>query len=106
MAHAFIDAVADAGVDAVKFQTHIAAAESTRAEDFRVPPSPQDLTRYDYWKRMEFTGHQWSGLREHAEQRNLASTRGRFSWTHHHQTGGRFGPEEGGQAAATGSLLS
>ena len=27
MAHAFIDAVGDAGADAVKFQTHIAAAE-------------------------------------------------------------------------------
>ena len=29
MAHAFIDAAADAGADAVKFQTHIASAEST-----------------------------------------------------------------------------
>ena len=29
MAHAFIDAVAKTGADAVKFQTHIAAAEST-----------------------------------------------------------------------------
>ena len=28
-AHAFIDAIANAGADAVKFQTHIAAAEST-----------------------------------------------------------------------------
>ncbi len=28
-AHAFIDEVARAGADAVKFQTHIAAAEST-----------------------------------------------------------------------------
>ena len=27
MAHAFIDAIANAGADAVKFQTHIAAAE-------------------------------------------------------------------------------
>src|SRR5688572_21886299 len=32
MAHAYIDAIANAGADAVKFQTHIAAAESTRAE--------------------------------------------------------------------------
>lgn len=28
-AHAYIDAVANAGADAIKFQTHIAAAEST-----------------------------------------------------------------------------
>ena len=26
MAHAYVDAIADAGADAVKFQTHIAAA--------------------------------------------------------------------------------
>jgi sialic acid synthase SpsE len=35
MAHAFIDAAADAGADAVKFQTHIASAESTLDEPFR-----------------------------------------------------------------------
>ena len=65
-AHAYIDAVAQAGVDAVKFQTHIAAAESTRHEQFRVKVFPQDSTRYDYWKRMEFTIEQWQGLAEHA----------------------------------------
>ena len=62
LAHAFIDAIADAGADAVKFQTHIAAAESTPAEPFRVKFSRQDATRYDYWKRMEFTEEQWRGL--------------------------------------------
>ena len=31
-AHAFIDAIAAAGADAVKFQTHIAHAESTPGE--------------------------------------------------------------------------
>ena len=31
-AHAYIDAIADAGADVIKFQTHIAAAESTRQE--------------------------------------------------------------------------
>lgn len=65
-AHAYIDAVAEAGVDAVKFQTHIAAAESTRHEQFRVKVFPQDSTRFDYWKRMEFTLEQWRGLAEHA----------------------------------------
>ena len=51
LAHAFIDAIADAGADAVKFQTHIAAAESTPAEPFRVKFSRQDASRYDYWQR-------------------------------------------------------
>jgi len=48
-AHAFVDEVARAGADAVKFQTHIAAAESTAAEPFRVAFSSKDATRYDYW---------------------------------------------------------
>ncbi|HEY8171559.1 MAG TPA: N-acetylneuraminate synthase, partial [Dehalococcoidia bacterium] len=55
LAHAFVDAIATSGADAVKFQTHIAAAESTPSEPFRVTFSRQDETRYDYWKRMEFT---------------------------------------------------
>jgi len=71
LAHAFIDAIAAAGADAVKFQTHIAAAESTPAEPWRVRFSPQDSTRYDYWRRMEFSEAQWRGLKEHAEDRGL-----------------------------------
>jgi N-acetylneuraminate synthase len=70
-AHAFIDAIAGAGADAVKFQTHIAAAESTPSEQFRVRFSPQDETRYDYWKRMEFSEAGWRGLAEHARDRRL-----------------------------------
>lgn len=70
-AHAYIDAAARAGADAVKFQTHIADAESTPGEPFRVKFSPQDATRYDYWKRMEFTADAWRGLSEHARDRGL-----------------------------------
>src|SRR5450759_3850844 len=70
-AHAFIDAIADAGADAVKFQTHIASAESTPDEPFRVPFSRQDSSRYQYWKRMEFSPEQWKGLAAHASERGL-----------------------------------
>lgn len=70
-AHAFIDAIAAAGADAVKFQTHIASAESTPAEPWRVRFSSQDATRYDYWKRMEFSEDAWRGLKKHADERNL-----------------------------------
>lgn len=66
MAHAYIDAIARAGAGAVKFQTHIAAAESTPGEPWRVKFSKQDATRYEYWRRMEFTETQWLGLRQHA----------------------------------------
>lgn len=79
IAHAFIDAIARAGADAVKFQTHIAAAESTPAEPWRKRFSPQDETRYDYWKRMEFTESQWAGLREHAHQKGLLFLSSPFS---------------------------
>ena len=65
-AHAHIDAAAAAGADVVKFQTHIAAAESTPSEPWRVRFSPRDETRYEYWKRMEFSEAEWLGLRQHA----------------------------------------
>ncbi len=79
LAHAFIDAAAEAKADAVKFQTHIAAAESTRQEKFRVNFSRQDTTRYDYWKRIEFSPEQWRGLAEHAKASGLAFLSSAFS---------------------------
>jgi N-acetylneuraminate synthase len=79
MAHAFIDAIAAAGAHAVKFQTHIAAAESTAAEPWRVKFSRQDASRYDYWKRMEFTPEQWGGLKQHAEEKGLLFLSSPFS---------------------------
>jgi N-acetylneuraminate synthase len=79
LAHAFIDAIANAGADAVKFQTHIASAESTPSEPFRVKFSRQDPTRYDYWKRMEFTEDGWRGLAEHARERGMLFLSSPFS---------------------------
>lgn len=79
LAHAFVDAIADAGADAVKFQTHIAAAESTHDEPWRVKFSHADETRFDYWRRMEFTPEQWAGLRTHADDLGLAFLSSPFS---------------------------
>jgi N,N'-diacetyllegionaminate synthase len=79
LAHAFVDAIANAGADAVKFQTHIAAAESTPGEPWRVKFSRQDASRFDYWKRMEFTEPQWAGLKQHAEERGLLFLSSPFS---------------------------
>ena len=78
-AHAFIDAAADAAADAIKFQTHIAAAESTPGEPFRIKFSRQDASRYDYWRRMEFTEEQWGGLAAHARERGLLFLSSPFS---------------------------
>lgn len=79
MAHAFIEAIANAGAGAVKFQTHIAAAESTPGEPWRVKFSTQDATRYDYWMRMEFTEAQWHELKRHADERGLLFLSSPFS---------------------------
>ena len=79
LAHSYIDAVADVGADAVKFQTHIASAESTKNEKFRVPMSGQDNSRFDYWKRMEFTKKQWRDLSMHANERGLVFLSSPFS---------------------------
>jgi N,N'-diacetyllegionaminate synthase len=79
LAHAYIDLAARCGADAVKFQTHIASAESTKDEPFRVKFSKQDATRYDYWKRMEFTPEQWAGLSEHAKEKKIVFLSSAFS---------------------------
>jgi len=79
MAHAFIDAAARAGADAIKFQTHIARAESTPAEPWRKAFSSQDATRLDYWKRMEFSESVWRELRAHAAERGLLFLSSPFS---------------------------
>jgi N-acetylneuraminate synthase len=79
-AHAYIDAIAGAGAHAVKFQTHIAEAESTPEEPWRVKFSPQDATRFDYWKRMEFSEKQWIGLKQHADENGLVFLSSPFSF--------------------------
>jgi len=68
LALSYIDALADARVDAVKFQVHIAEAESSIHEPFRIKFSQQDKTRFDYWQRMEFSFEQWKILKERCEK--------------------------------------
>lgn len=79
-AHAYIDAVAKSGAQAIKFQTHIADAESTPNEAFRVNFSYQDASRYDYWKRLEFTADEWKGLKKHADDAGLVFMSTPFSF--------------------------
>lgn len=79
MAHSYIDAVAKTGCTAIKFQTHIAKVESSIHEPFRVKFSKQDATRFDYWKRMEFTLEQWKGIKEHCDEVGLEFISSPFS---------------------------
>lgn len=77
--HSYIDALADTGVDAVKFQVHIAEAESSLQEPFRVNFSYEDDTRYDYWKRMSFSRTQWMEIKKHCDEAGVEFMASPFS---------------------------
>lgn len=75
----YIDAVATTGVQIIKFQTHIAEAESSIHEPFRVKMNTSDKTRFEYWKRMEFSRHQWKELKSYSEKKGLEFMSSPFS---------------------------
>lgn len=77
--HSYIDAIAETGVDAIKFQTHIAEAESSLEEPFRINFSYEDATRFDYWKRMSFSKEQWKSIKSHCEEKGLEFLSSPFS---------------------------
>lgn len=79
LAHSYIDLASKVGADAVKFQTHIASEESTLDEPFRINFSYEDSSRFDYWKRMEFTSSQWQSLKKHADSLGLIFISSPFS---------------------------
>jgi N,N'-diacetyllegionaminate synthase len=67
VAHNIIKKLSKSKVDAIKFQTHYAEEESTLKEPWRVKFSKKDKTRYDYWKRMEFSSKEWASLKKYCE---------------------------------------
>ncbi len=75
----FVDAAKKAGADAVKFQTHIAAEESTVEEPWRIRFSPEDERRYDYWKRMEFSPQAWGKIAERCNEVGITFLSSAFS---------------------------
>jgi len=79
LAHSYIGALSKTGVDAVKFQVHIAEAESSIHEPFRVKLATRDKTRFDYWKRMEFTLQQWKELKKHCNEAGVGFLASPFS---------------------------
>jgi N-acetylneuraminate synthase len=75
-ARALIEAAAEAGADAVKFQTHIAEAEMLPS----TPTPPHfDEPRFLLTKRMELTEDQHRALQAHALDRGLAFFSSPFS---------------------------
>ena len=79
IALSYIDALAETGVDAVKFQVHIAEAESSQFEPFRVKFSEQDNSRFEYWQRMEFSYDQWKLLKTRCDKTGLEFLASPFS---------------------------
>lgn len=79
MAHAYIDAIAAAGADAVKFQTHIAAAESTAEESFRKGSPWIEENKAQFWERTGFKEDAWQGLAAHAREKGLIFLSSPFS---------------------------
>lgn len=72
-----IEAAANAGADAVKFQTHIADAESLPSA-----PAPgyfSDEPRLAYFKRTSFTREQWLRLAAHAKNHGVTFLSSPFS---------------------------
>ena len=63
------EVAAEAGADAVKFQLHDAAAETTR--DAPPPPYFQDEPRWEYFQRTAFTDEQWDELKRACESRGI-----------------------------------
>jgi len=68
-AKAFIDAAAEIGVSAVKFQTHIADAETLF--NAPVPAYFQSESRYNYFKRTAFSLEEHIQLKIHAEKAGI-----------------------------------
>lgn len=66
---ALAEAAAAAGADAVKFQLHDAAAETTR--DAPPPPYFQDEPRWEYFQRTAFNDEQWAELKKACEERGV-----------------------------------
>lgn len=79
MAHSYIDALSKTGINAIKFQTHIAEAESSMQEPFRIQFTKQYSSRYKYWKAMEFTKEEWVGLKTHCDAVNIEFMSSPFS---------------------------
>lgn len=79
IAESYIKLAKKCGADFIKFQTHFAEFESSSLEPWRIKFSQQDETRYDYWKRIEFSFDQWNYLYNVATDTNIGFISSPFS---------------------------
>jgi N,N'-diacetyllegionaminate synthase len=76
-AQKLIEAAANCGVDAVKFQTHIPEAETL--PNAPMPPYFKGEPRFEYFRRTGFTLEQWKMLKDHCDQHNVVFLSSPFS---------------------------
>jgi len=67
-----IGSLAKRGVDTVKFQMHLPEYESTKAEEFRIPMSGQDYSRFEYWSRTNFKKSEWAVIKQKCEEESVS----------------------------------
>lgn len=72
-----IDLAAECGADAVKFQTHIAEAETLRGAP--MPPYFKGEPRFEYFQRTGFSSEAWRKLKQHADARGVEFMSSPFS---------------------------
>jgi len=72
-----IEVAAECGADAVKFQVHIAAAETLR--DAPMPSYFKGEPRFEYFDRTGFTREEWLELKANAEERGMTFLSSPFS---------------------------
>lgn len=65
-----IDAAAECGADAAKFQLHIASAETLR--NAPTPPYFSAEPRYEYFERTSFRTEQWKAIRRRCTEKKVA----------------------------------
>jgi N-acetylneuraminate synthase len=76
-AKCLIEAAAQCGADAVKFQTHIAAAETL--PNAPMPPFFTGEPRYQYFERTGFRPEQWRALKDHCRAHGVEFLSSPFS---------------------------
>lgn len=72
-----IELAAGCKADSIKFQTHIAAAETLR--DAPVPSYFTGEPRYDYFERTAFSNEQWRDLKNHCDESSIEFLSSPFS---------------------------
>jgi sialic acid synthase SpsE len=69
IAQRMIDVAAECGADAIKFQLHVARAETTR--DAPSPPYFTSETRFEYFERTAFDDAGWRTLSDRCERAGI-----------------------------------